>query len=646
MSDDEKIMTSVKIPKLPKDATSIDWGLNKLKLQTVCARRGCLPAFLSTPLPDLPAAESAAGLNADKTRAVKMNRSCMAVLMESFQDNKMAFLIAIDTIDKTKWPIGQAHVAMAEMEAEYERAGFQSEIDWDKLIEKIKMGVRDDPKKLFNALQRVKFLYLNTTNEIKDKEMIKLVIRKLPASIYASQIEIIKNRYAVKNQLTDADDMPYTFFRRGILDYFNELKNTEGSNNEVTLLNLFDPRANNRNGGGGGRDRRNGGGNGNGGGNNNGGNGNKTNPNKDKECYYCHKKGHLESQCFKKKNDMKNKFCSHCNTNGHTDDECWSLYPEKKENNKKRDSWLKNNNNNNRCNNNRHGGGNRNRTPEKIRLTQPVKIRRFKDEFGYTGEGIRKFKTPAKPGSVLADEAVGDQPATNKEHERYRSIAGITNHMVRWSRKDCQNAQREISQFLQKPTKACLAAQDRLTDFIVGTAERGYTIKPDNPGKWDGTRDYSFKIVGESDSEYAKHPSRRSVNSGATFLNGALICMWCRMMPVIALSTCEAELYSGVLEAMDMMFCYYLVTSLGLTVELPMILYMDNSTAVSLANNWSIGGQTRHMDVKQNYLRELKECGFICCLYKEGTKILPDINTKNLAIQPYWNLSSQFMSFK
>ena len=81
-----------------------------------------------------------------------------------------------------------------------------------------------------------------------------------------------------------------------------------------------------------------------------------------------------------------------------------------------------------------------------------------------------------------------------------------------------------------------------MTDFIVGTAKRGYTVKPENPGKWDGTRDYLFKIVGESDSEYAKHPSCRSVNSGATFLNGALIRMWCRMMPVIVLSTCEAEL--------------------------------------------------------------------------------------------------------
>ena len=85
--------------------------------------------------------------------------------MESFQDNETAFAIAIDTIDKTAWPMGRAHKTMEEMEAEYERQGFQSEIERDKLLEEIKMGVRDDPSKLFNSLQRVKFLYLNTTKK-------------------------------------------------------------------------------------------------------------------------------------------------------------------------------------------------------------------------------------------------------------------------------------------------------------------------------------------------------------------------------------------------------------------------------------------------------------------------------------------------
>ena len=64
--------------------------------------------------------------------------------------------------------------------------------------------------------------------------------------------------------------------------------------------------------------------------------------------------------------------------------------------------------------------------------------------------------------------------------------------MALWSRPDVQNAQREISQFLQGPTKLCMKAQDCLTKFIVSTPERGYTIKLENPGRWDGTANCMF----------------------------------------------------------------------------------------------------------------------------------------------------------
>jgi hypothetical protein len=36
---------------------------------------------------------------------------------------------------------------------------------------------------------------------------------------------------------------------------------------------------------------------------------------------------------------------------------------------------------------------------------------------------------------------------------------------------------------------------------------------------------------------------------------------------------------------------------MGLKVKLPMILEMDNKGAVDLANNWIIGGRTRHVNV-------------------------------------------------
>jgi hypothetical protein len=60
-----------------------------------------------------------------------------------------------------------------------------------------------------------------------------------------------------------------------------------------------------------------------------------------------------------------------------------------------------------------------------------------------------------------------------------------------------------------------------------------------------------------------------------------------------------------------MLYMKIVLESLGLRVKLPMVLEMDNHRAVYLANNWSIGGRTRDIDVWLVFLRELKEAGVL-----------------------------------
>jgi hypothetical protein len=74
------------------------------------------------------------------------------------------------------------------------------------------------------------------------------------------------------------------------------------------------------------------------------------------------------------------------------------------------------------------------------------------------------------------------------------------------------------------------------------------------------------------------------------------------MMPIIALSVTKAELYAAVLCAQDMLFIMRLLFSLGLDVQLPMILEVDNKGAVDFINGLSVSGRTRHIEVKQYFL--------------------------------------------
>ena len=175
-------------------------------------------------------------------------------------------------------------------------------------------------------------------------------------------------------------------------------------------------------------------------------------------------------------------------------------------------------------------------------------------------------------------------------------------HVVRHSRHNCINPTRECSGFMSNVKKAWIEHMNNMCKFIVRTKDQGCIIKPDDPGSWDGTKDFLFKISGESDADWAQDPTRKSINSGCTFLNGAMIKMFSNMMRTIVLSTTEAELNAAVLTAMDMMLGYYIMRQLKLTVELPMKLYADNQGAVQLANNWSVGGRLRHVGTKTNYL--------------------------------------------
>jgi hypothetical protein len=98
----------------------------------------------------------------------------------------------------------------------------------------------------------------------------------------------------------------------------------------------------------------------------------------------------------------------------------------------------------------------------------------------------------------------------------------------------------------------------------------------------------------------------------------------------VALSVCEAEQTAGVLCAQDMLYVRHILESMGLKVKLPMILEMDNKGAVDLANNWSIGGRTRHVDVRQCFLRELKESKLMDIRWIKGSENDADAFTKNL----------------
>jgi hypothetical protein len=98
----------------------------------------------------------------------------------------------------------------------------------------------------------------------------------------------------------------------------------------------------------------------------------------------------------------------------------------------------------------------------------------------------------------------------------------------------------------------------------------------------------------------------------------------------VTLSVTEAELVAATQCAQDMLFNMGILESMGLKVKKPMILEIDNKGAVDLSHNWSAGGWTRHVEVRQYFLQDLKEEKVILLKRILGDSNSSDLFTKNL----------------
>ena len=264
-----------------------------------------------------------------------------------------------------------------------------------------------------------------------------------------------------------------------------------------------------------------------------------------------------------------------------------------------------------------------------LRLTQPVLLQSFKDEFELPDSG-RVQSVPAVAGSVLTPDVTDEEALNEDEHAEYRTAVGKLLHVCRWSRPEIWNAVRELTRAVQKPGQRHMESAKKVMRYCVETPKRGWYLKPKRT--WDGDKEFQFRISGRSDSDFAKCPvTRKRVSGGNVKLEECPIIVKSGMQRSPTLSVTESELVSGVTCAQDMLYAKNLLESIGLKVELPMKLEMDNKGAVDLMHSISVSGRTKHIEYRYLWLRDMQEQNIIDVQWLQGNENETDIQTKNVA---------------
>ena len=120
-----------------------------------------------------------------------------------------------------------------------------------------------------------------------------------------------------------------------------------------------------------------------------------------------------------------------------------------------------------------------------IKFLQKVLLQSYDDKFNI--KGLKKFNTPATPGTVLKKPIDGETLLTPENQTLYCSGVGKAMHMMQYSWPYMYNTVRDLAQ-------VHLNAMLRLVKYVSDTKERGLVLNPTR--SWDGTKDHEFIISG------------------------------------------------------------------------------------------------------------------------------------------------------
>ena len=132
----------------------------------------------------------------------------------------------------------------------------------------------------------------------------------------------------------------------------------------------------------------------------------------------------------------------------------------------------------------------------------------------------------------------------------------------------------------------------------------GLRIKP----KWDMRDDGSIIWIlrGICDSTWGSDPiDGRSVAGYILYFMGVPISWKSKTMTGVKLSSTEAEYCAASELIKEIKFVIQILEHLGINIELPVKVYVDNIGAIHIARNNQSGTATRHINMRVNYVREV-----------------------------------------
>ena len=175
--------------------------------------------------------------------------------------------------------------------------------------------------------------------------------------------------------------------------------------------------------------------------------------------------------------------------------------------------------------------------------------------------------------------------------------------------------------------------------FVLDTKTYGLKIEPklvEEALEW-------FMVMYVDSDHAGDKESRISVTGFILYLLGVPIVWRSKAQRSVALSSSEAEYMALSEAAKEIKFVYMILCSMGIKVQLPIIVRVDNVGAIFMSENTTTSNRTKHIDIRYHFVKEFVEDGFIKILFVRTEDNDADIFTKNVDGNCYERQATKFL---
>jgi len=284
-----------------------------------------------------------------------------------------------------------------------------------------------------------------------------------------------------------------------------------------------------------------------------------------------------------------------------------------------------------------------------MRITRDRKKRKLcLDQTTYTEKVLKHFnmeicKTTSTPesGRKLSKEDCPSEEHRNEEMiKHYQSMVGALMYLSLSTRPDIAHAVNRLSRFLTNPGRNHINAAKHALRYLRENTELGLCYEnKHNQGQ--------VNLSVYCDADWANDKDERKSTSGyIIFLNNCPIIWNSKKQKTVALSSAEAEYMAISGAAQEVLWCLRLLKELHVDIKLPIQLYCDNMSAISISQHDGNHQRTKHIDIRHHFVRELVKNGTLQINWTPTKTQMADILTKSVSSSVFKIHVGKIMSTK